>query len=92
MKRVATFKRGAEAIIVELSGRKLEISREDLKETGTAGKITEELNRQAGAIGVVIPRFFVHVNRDGSIAMATGLRPKVWPEDENEMEMERFHG
>ena len=29
-----------------------------------------------------MPVFFVHFNRSGSVAVATGQEPAVWPEDE----------
>lgn len=31
--------------------------------------------------GVPLPRVWFHVNRDGSIALATGRYPLAWPED-----------
>jgi hypothetical protein len=31
---------------------------------------------------VSLGAFWVHMNRDKSVAVATGVQPKVWPEDE----------
>lgn len=32
--------------------------------------------------GMPLPRVWFHVNRDGSIAIATGRYPVIWPEDD----------
>lgn len=29
-----------------------------------------------------MPTYFIHVNDDGTVAIATGREPAVWPEDE----------
>lgn len=33
-----------------------------------------------------LPEIFVHINRDGTFALATGREPAVWPEDVPEPE------
>lgn len=33
-----------------------------------------------------LPEFFIHINRDGTFAMATGREPNMWPEDMPEPE------
>jgi len=44
---------------------------------------TQVRNAIRVACGGTLPsELTVHVNRDGSIALATGIPPAVWPEDE----------
>lgn len=80
--RLATFKPGGDTgIIIELvGGRRAEISQAALGTLETPAAILAEAERQAGrTLGI-----FFHVNRDGSVALATGREPEVWPEDEGE--------
>lgn len=65
------------AAYITVDGKRLTIPRADLAEHNTAEKLTAEIERQAKA---KIPVTF-HVNRDGSIALAVGKPPDVWPED-----------
>lgn len=49
-----------------------------------AGRSAAELESAiASAAGVYpLPDIYAHINRDGSIALATGAEPSSWPEDE----------
>lgn len=49
----------------------------------TAAQIEEAIKIAAGAAR--LPPIYAHINRDGSIALATGAEPDVWPEDDMEM-------
>jgi len=78
---VATWKSAEQgpAVMLDYGGRKIEFSHEDLIELDTA----EELYAAANEIfGEDFPKpVFFHVNRDNTIAVATGAMPSVWPED-----------
>jgi len=81
--RVATFRDVKKAaVLLVIGGDRVELSHGDLSIHNTAEAVGEVLSARAGLAGVVLPRVFVHVNRDGSLAVATGRVPKVWPEDE----------
>lgn len=85
MERVATWKdTKKEAVLLVVDGVKLEIEHGDLSHLDTAEKIEAELNSQASTSNVQPPKIFVHISRDGSLALATGAAPKVWPEDRPE--------
>ncbi len=43
---------------------------------------TEIKDAIEAAGGLMLDDLFVHVNRDGSVAVATGAVPDIWPEDE----------
>jgi len=82
--RLATWKdTKKEAALLIVDGIKLEIAHDDLSTLDTAEKIEAELNSQASISNVALPKIFAHINRDGSIALATGQEPLVWPENEN---------
>lgn len=85
MERVATWKTdkgGRPAVLIQIDGRELAVTHVGLAIYDTAAKLEAEIERQAVLSNVQLPRLFFHVNRDGSIALATGFPPKVWPEDE----------
>lgn len=86
--RVATWKdaKQGKAVLLVIDGQKLEISHADLATFDTEKKIKDELELQATIGNVQPPAMFVHINRDGSLALATGAAPKVWPEDVPEEE------
>lgn len=47
-----------------------------------ASQVQARLADLADARGISLPTIVVHVNRDSSLAVATGAAPDVWPEDE----------
>ncbi len=52
--------------------------------TEDAASFKAALDAQAVLQGLdaEMPTYFLHVNADGSVAVATGAEPAVWPEDE----------
>ena len=50
----------------------------------TEASFKQELVAQLEQRGLTdqMPLFFVHFNANGSVAIATGAEPAVWPEDE----------
>jgi len=55
------------------------INLEDLVTFDTAEKLRSEAGRQ---LGRTVADLHFHINRDGSVAVAYGVEPVVWPEDE----------
>ena len=88
MNRIATFKQGtnADALIIEIGGTMLKIQHSELGQLTSANAIKTELTRQASLGNKQLPELFIHVNRDGSLALATGHEPPVWPENYPEEE------
>lgn len=79
--RVATFKDTKRAaILLEVGGCKIELSHDAMTTYNTTTKVVAELERQASLSSAPLPRIFVHVNRDGSLALATGQEPNMWPD------------
>lgn len=87
--RIATLRDPKQpALIVEVvenprqgDGHKFEISRAEAEDK-TAEQLELALSTKADLIGVSLPNVHIHVNRDGSLAIATGKEPpKIWPED-----------
>lgn len=78
--RLATWKRAAQgkAVVLVVDGQEIEIDHAALDSLNTAGKLEAAVEGMAGR---ELPVFF-HINRDGSLAMAWGEAPRVWPEDE----------
>lgn len=68
------------AVTIRVDGRTFSLSHEQVSDrTGT--QIVADLESAASLSGVDLPRLYVHVNRDGSLAVATGREPETWPED-----------
>jgi len=65
-------------MIVLSDGRRLELSKAQLALQNTEGKLDQVIKATLGE------PIFVHLNRNGRYAIATGERPVVWPEDEVE--------
>ncbi len=82
--RVACWKnaKNGRAVLIEIDRIRFEISHADLATHDTVEKIEAEIRRQASTSAKQLPAIFFHKNRDGSVAIATGAAPKVWPEDE----------
>ena len=79
--RIATIKagKGKPAVLIEFNtGKPVEISHADLTTHDTTAKLLAEAERQSER---TLADFYFHINRDGSIAVATGEEPPVWPED-----------
>ena len=48
---------------------------------GRVGAVCERGRYIAVGAGKLFNDLFFHVNRDDSVAVATGVEPKIWPED-----------
>jgi len=78
--RISTSKAG---ITITSKGGEYKASSLSLASLGTAAKIKDEIAKalvtqdKEGKQDV-----FVHVNRKGTIVIAIGVEPKVWPEDD----------
>lgn len=85
IKRIATTRdaRKAYAVLIETRRGRYQLTANDLLTHDAAKKIEVELKRQADITADSLSSIFVHVNRDGSLALATGAEPNVWPEDED---------
>lgn len=89
--RIGTSKLGSPrpaCILVLSSGAQIAIAHAQLASLRTTfpsdGDLEDALQGVVSTgMGEGIPGgLFIHVNRDGSLALATGVRPDVWPEDE----------
>ena len=74
-----------DAITLTVDGTRIALSHDQTADR-TEEQITVALGGAATTADVVLPEITVHINRDGSLALATGKLPKgfVWPEDERE--------
>lgn len=81
--RIATWKGAVQgdAVCVVVDGQTASIDHDDLAIHDTPAKLKAEVE---GQLGQELPGLFFHINRDGSVAMAIGAEPPIWPEDEEE--------
>ena len=71
------------ALILETDGRKYALSQQELTSCVGADAIKHALEAKVGkALSV-----YIHVNRDGSLAMAINQEPLPWPEDEPDWDL-----
>jgi len=70
------------AIVIQSRSQTFRLTRSDLLTYDTPDKLVRELRRQIGAEQELSYRTFFHRNRNGSIAVAVGQEPTVWPEDD----------
>jgi len=80
--RVATSEKKTNAVEIVVDKTTLTIERDDLATLYTAAKLKAAVEQQASLASKELPRLFFHINDDGSIAVATGTEPDVWPEDD----------
>lgn len=59
--------------------KKIELRKAGLARFNTKAKLESEAKRQLGQ--QKLQGIFFHINRNGSIAIATGAEPDIWPED-----------
>jgi len=80
IKRLATFKPSTnptDGIVIELTdGRAVKVLQSQLEQL-TAEQVQVALRTVTGETAL-----FVHRNLDGSVALAIGAEPEMWPEDE----------
>jgi hypothetical protein len=74
--RIASTAAGG--VVLDDGAVKVEIAAAALGTHDTPAKLLAEAERQAGK---ALSGVFFHVNRDGSVAIATGQEPDAWPED-----------
>jgi len=85
LERVATWRDVAkDPVSITVDGVEIVITRQDVASLNTADDIRQFLETLALTSAVELPRIYVHLNRDRSVAVATGREPAVWPEDEVE--------
>ena len=84
--RIACWKdsKQGNSVVIEIDRVKFEITHTDLTTYNTVEKIKSEIERQASLSAKQLPEIFFHKNKDGSIAIATGAEPEIWPEDVTE--------
>lgn len=71
-------------LVIEIDGRSAVFTKADITaRVGKEAQIKSEIEAKMGRT-LGIPIFF-HRNRDGTLAVATGREPEMWPEDEAEM-------
>jgi hypothetical protein len=84
--RVACWKNSAQgpAVAIEIDGIEFAILHANLPNNNVESKLNQTINQMASVAGKELPELFFHQNRDGSIAIATGFAPEIWPEDKTE--------
>lgn len=76
LKRISTLRQ----VVIDDSEASVSLSlRDGANRERTGLQLKEELSRQLPAPSTPI---FIHKNRNGTIAVATGVEPEVWPEDQ----------
>lgn len=67
-------------VYIDREGKRkaIEISRSDLASFTTEAQARTAVEQR---VGREIPDLFIHRNRDGAFAIATGQKPEIWPED-----------
>jgi hypothetical protein len=76
--RISTVK--ADGIVISTKTATYSASSLSLGSLDTAEKLATEIEKVISKEAK--PDLFIHKNRDGSWAIATGEDPKIWPEDE----------
>lgn len=77
IKRLATPRRGDDVIRIDTRRRQARITSDDVSTLRT-GEIHNKINRQLKQW----TELHFHTNRDGTIALAYGNEPDLWPEDD----------
>ncbi len=78
--RVSTLLRGGEILSLTVNDKQIIIKKNDVPSPlNTPAKLKARLEN---LFGTSLSGVFPHINRDGSIALATGNIPNTWPEDE----------
>jgi len=70
-----------DALSLRASGKECKLEHPQLAAYRFCQSIRAEIKAQAREHGITLPDIFVHINRDGSLALATGEEPvPTWPE------------
>ena len=70
---------GGRGIRISIGNKTVQLTRAELTSIATGRQRRERFEELTG---IRMRDLFIHKNRDGSFAFATGQRPTVWPEDE----------
>jgi len=74
--------KASDAYIVEFGDNtKIDATKTDLTSLPTDKELNTDLTDKLSVVSKT-DTIFLHKNRNGTIAVATGQEPKVWPEDE----------
>lgn len=68
----------ADGVVVKTEVDLVEVTAGELALCANAAAILQLVQVRAGKL---FNDLFFHVNRDDSVAVATGVEPKIWPED-----------
>ena len=79
--RIAVSSKNEDAIIIETDTKQVVLKNTD-ESLSSASLTKTELEKTLGTKSDL----FIHKNRDGSIAVATGNEPESWPEDKPDFE------
>lgn len=82
VRRQATFPelKSEDAIVLQVADRVFVLRHAQIRNR-TGAQIEQTIRVAARQAGVTLPTITVHVNRDGSYALACGEPPAIWPED-----------
>ena len=85
IRRISTSKRGRgdHALVMEVGGVRVQLDHNEVEglATGRIKASLEQVCKDERADTLI----FVHRNRDGTLAIATGEEPDIWPEDEEKL-------
>ncbi len=77
------FKRNYSGMEGDAVGITIDGVKHSITDADASGKNSAKLKSTLETkFGKSLPNVFVHKNRDGSFALATDVKPKVWPEDD----------
>jgi len=84
LERVAIWRsgKGEPAFRIVVGGQEITLSHAQADTLSTESAVQAAIEQVAQTSKVELPRIFVHKNRDGTWALATGQEPDAWPEDE----------
>lgn len=80
--RVATWHNAPNpALVLQIGTTGIQLTQAALDALDTEEGIETAIATLAAGAGITLPAIFIHINKDGTIALATGTAPDVWPED-----------
>ncbi len=79
-------------LTLRVDGAEITVTRADLATLTTAEQVSQLVANLAATSRVQLPPITVHINRDRSIAIATGKPPETWPEDERDKPGQEVRG
>jgi len=79
IRSISLPKTGTDAIVVETSNGLVKVLRTELAILNTSEKMDTAL---VSRVSCSEAKIFTHLNKDGSLAVAIGAKPNIWPEGE----------